>query len=158
MTELKLTREGYERLERELNHLVNVRRREVAEELRRALGVAGDLEDNSELMHVREEQERLERRIAVLRERLRAAEVADSAPEETGVAALGRRVVLEDLDAGEREEYVLVGPTEASLSERRLSVASPVGQAIVGRRPGETVEVEAPRGRVRFKLVDVVAA
>jgi transcription elongation factor GreA len=153
--EVEITPAGYERLTAYLQELETVGRRQVAEEIQRASELAaGDIADNVELLQAREEQARLEQRIQDLRERLRRARVVTT-PEGGKSVALGRRVVLEDLGTGEQEEFLLVGPLEGNVLEGRMSVASPVGKAISGRQQGETVEVQAPLGTVRYRIAAV---
>ena len=156
MEETAITREGYERLDAMLRHLTTVGRRQVAERLSSAAGIAANKIDDPDYLSAREDQELLERRIAVLEERLRAAEVVD--PQlGNGRVDIGERVRLRNLESGERLEVQLVGPVEADASAGRISVVSPLGRAIVGGRRGQITEVDAPRGRLRFKILAVEA-
>jgi transcription elongation factor GreA len=109
-----------------------------------------------ELLQAREDHARLEQRIRDLQERLGRARVITT-PAAGKTVALGRRVVLEELETGEQEEFLLVGPLEGNLLEGRMSVASPVGQAITGARQGENVDVHAPRGTMRYRIIAVRA-
>jgi transcription elongation factor GreA len=156
MQETAMTRIGYERLEAELARLRTVGRREVAGRLRSAAGSGNNLAENADYLDAREDQARLELRIAVLDERLRSARVVD--PQlGNGRVDIGERVRLRDLDSGERLEVELVGPLEGDASMGRISVASPLGRAIVGGRRGQIAEVDAPRGRLLFKILAVEA-
>lgn len=114
---------------------------------------AGDLTENADYLDAVGAQEQLERRIAVLEQQLRDAHVVEQAESPPGRASLGRHVVLEDLDSGERERYRLVGSPEADLAEGTLSIESPVGRAIVDRSTGETVLVQAPHRQRRLKIL-----
>jgi transcription elongation factor GreA len=151
--ELLVTPEGYEQLREELELLTGVRRREVTERLHAARG-DGALGDNPELVEALEEQERLERRVAVLEAQLALAVQVDAAPSD-GLAAVGTRVIVRDVDGGDELVLDLVGAIEADAVRGRFTVASPVGRAIVGRGEGELVDVDAPGGRRRLEIVTV---
>jgi transcription elongation factor GreA len=152
-----LTPEGYERLKEEIGYLTVTKRREVAERIKHAREF-GDISENSEYDDAKNEQMMLEQRIAVLEERLANARMIDASEVDAGVVGLGSRVRLRDLDANETVEYTMVGSAEANPAEHRLSNESPVGKAIMGRKKGETVEVAAPRGSIKYKILDVKAA
>ena len=100
----------------------------------------------------------LEQRIATLEERLASARVVTKKEIPTGVVAVGTKVRLRDVDARETIEYHIVGSAEANPAEYKLSNESPVGKAIMGHKKGETVEVAAPRGSLKFKIMDIKAA
>ena len=157
MKEVLLTAEGYEKLKEEIEHLSNEKRREVAERIKQAREF-GDISENSEYDDAKNEQAMLEHRIAQLEERLASARVIETDEVATDVVAIGTRVRLKDIDANETVEYFIVGSAEANPAERKLSNESPVGKAIIGRKKGETVEVAAPRGSLKFKILDIKAA
>ena len=157
MKETVLTRDGFEKLKEEIEYLSTEKRREVAERIKQAREF-GDIAENSEYDDAKNEQMMLEHRIAQLEERLRGARVVDVAELEKGVVGVGTTVRLKDLDANETAEYQIVGSAEANPAQRKLSNESPVGRAIIGRKKGETVEVAAPRGSLKYKIVDVNAA
>ena len=100
----------------------------------------------------------LEHRIATLEERLRAARVIDESEITADVVSIGATVRLRDVGANKTFEYQIVGSAEANPAENKLSNESPVGKAIIGRKKGETVEVAAPRGALKFKILDIKAA
>jgi transcription elongation factor GreA len=155
MDETVITRQGLERLSEELEHLTTAGRQDVAELLRQA-ATGGANRESADYLYAREEQAQLERRIALLEERLRAARVVE--PQlGNGRVDVGERVRLRDLESGKRLEVELVGPLEADLSAGRISVVSPLGRAILGRRRGEVADVEAPVGRRRVKVLAVEA-
>jgi transcription elongation factor GreA len=155
MSESAITREGLERLNRELERLVTGGRRKIAERLQNATSEANPAE-NGDYLDVREEQAMLERRIAVLQERLRRVRVVD--PQlGNGRIDMGERVRLRELSSGERLELELVGPLECDPTAGRISVASPVGAAILGLRRGQIADVDAPRGMLRYKVLAVEA-
>ena len=155
--EVLLTREGYQKLKDEIEYLSNEKRREVAERIRHAREF-GDIAENSEYDDAKNEQAMLEHRIAQLEERLASARVIDTDEVSSDVVGIGTRVALKDIDANETIEYFIVGSAEANPSEYKLSNESPVGKAIMGRKKGETVEVAAPRGSLKFKILGIKAA
>jgi transcription elongation factor GreA len=155
--EVILTREGYERLKDEIELLSTSKRREIAERIKTAREF-GDIAENAEYDDAKNEQMMLEHRIAQLEERLRAARVIEKNEIKADAVSIGSRVKLKDIDAGETVEYYIVGSAEANPGEHKLSNESPVGKAIIGRKKGETVEVTAPRGSLKFKILDIKAA
>ena len=157
MKEVILTREGYERLKQEIEHLSTTKRREIADRIRVAREF-GDINENAEYDDAKNEQAMLEHRISQLEERLRAARVIEEGDITSDVVSIGSRVRLRDIDAGETVEYHIVGSAEANPAEHRLSNESPVGKAIIGRKKGEIVEVAAPRGSLKYKILDIKAA
>jgi transcription elongation factor GreA len=152
-----LTPEGLERLKEEVAYLTGEKRREVAERIKHAREF-GDISENSEYDDAKNEQAMLEQKIAQLEERLTRARLIEKEDVPKGVVAIGTRVRLKDMDANETVEYEIVGSAEANPAERKLSNESPVGKAIIGRKKGETVEVAAPRGSLKYKIMDVKAA
>jgi len=155
--EIILTPEGHTRLRDEIEHLSTVKRREVAERIKQAREF-GDIAENSEYDDAKNEQAMLEHRIATLEERLKAARVIEKGEVTTDVVSVGTIVRLRDVDAKEKIEYTIVGSAEANPAEYKLSNESPVGRAIIGRKKGETVEVSAPRGALKYKIMDIKAA
>lgn len=149
-----MTPEGYDRLREELAVLCTERREEVAEWLREAREDGGDPSENADLAHALQEHDRLERRIGQLEVILSTARVV--APSGDGTAGTGTLVEVRR-DDGQRAHYELVGASEADASNGRISIASPVGQALAGRAPGAVVTVQTPRGVKRLELVAVQA-
>ena len=149
-----LTPEGLQKLERELEYLRTVKRREVAARIKQALEF-GDISENSEYDDAKNEQAFVEGRIAALERMLRNARVVSREETRDGVVSLGSRVRVRDLDTGEEVEYVVVGSAEADPTAFKISNASPVGSALMGRAAGETVEVRTPGGRVRYEILSV---
>ncbi len=157
MKEIILTPEGHEKLKEEIEHLSTIKRREVAERIKQAREF-GDIAENSEYDDAKNEQAMLEHRIATLEDRLKSSRVVNRKEIPTGVVAVGTKVKLRDVDAKETIEYHIVGSAEANPAEQKLSNESPVGKAIIGKKKGETVEVSAPRGALKFKIMDIKAA
>jgi transcription elongation factor GreA len=155
--EIILTSEGHKKLTEEIEHLSTIKRREVAERIKQAREF-GDIAENAEYDDAKNEQAMLEHRIATLEDRLKSARVVSKKEIPTGVVAVGTKVKLRDVDAKETIEYRIVGSAEANPAEHKLSNESPVGKAIIGKKKGETVEVAAPRGSLKFKIMDIKAA
>jgi len=155
--EVILTPEGYEKLKQEIEYLSNEKRREVADRIRQAREF-GDIAENSEYDDAKNEQALLEHRIAMLEERLVAARVINKREIAKDVVSVGSKVRLRDVEANKTFEYHIVGSAEANPGENRLSNESPVGKAILGKKKGEVVEVAAPRGSLKFKILEIKAA
>ena len=157
MKEVILTPEGYKKLKDEIDHLSNDKRREVADRIRIARQF-GDIAENSEYDDAKNEQALLEHRIALLEERMSNARVISKKEVSKDVVSIGSHVKLRDVSAKETVEYHIVGSAEANPAEHKLSNESPVGKAIIGKKKGETVEVTAPRGSMKFKILEIKAA
>ena len=157
MKEVILTSEGFVKLKEEIELLSTVKRREVAERIKHAREF-GDITENSEYDDAKNEQAMLEHRIAMLEDRLASARVIEAGDIRSDIVGIGTRVRLKDMDANETIEYTIVGSAEANPAEHRLSNESPVGKAILGKKKGEVVEVTAPRGSLKFKIMDIKAA
>jgi transcription elongation factor GreA len=157
LKEVILTPEGYKNLQEEIEYLSNEKRREVADRIRIAREF-GDIAENAEYDDAKNEQAHLEARIATLEERLKNARVITKKEIKSGEVSIGTKVRLRDVKANKTVEYHIVGSAEANPAENKLSNESPVGKAIMGRKKGETVEVAAPRGTLKFKIMDIKAA
>jgi transcription elongation factor GreA len=157
MKEVILTPEGYEKLKGEIEYLSNDKRREIADRIRVAREF-GDIAENAEYDAAKNEQAHLEARIALLEDRLANARVVTKKEIKSGEVSIGTKVRLRDIAANQTVEYHIVGSAEADPSENKLSNESPVGKAIMGKKKGETVEVAAPRGALKYKILDIKAA
>lgn len=153
--EVVMTYAGLRAVEEELENLKTVKRKEVAEKIKVARGY-GDLSENSEYDEAKNEQAKLYGRIAEVENILAHAVIIDDASEEnSGRIGLGCVVTVLDLDVDETETYTIVGSQEANPMEGCISDDSPFGRAMVGKTEGDTVEVEAPVGMLKFKIVSV---
>ena len=157
MKEVILTPEGYEKLKHEVDLLRGDKRREVAERIRVAREF-GDIAENAEYDDAKNEQAMLEHKIAQLEDRLLTARVITKKEISKDTVSIGSRVRLRDVAAKQTIEYHIVGSAEANPAENKLSNESPVGKAIMGHKKGETVEVTAPRGSLKFKILEIKAA
>ncbi len=154
MHEMVITTEGFERLCQELERLKGDERRRIADRLRQAMTREANLAQNMEYSDARDQKLQLERRIGLLRERLRSARIVAPCLG-NGRVDLGERVRVREVVSGHSLELELVGQLEGDLAAGRVSVASPLGQALVGLRKGEIAKVEAPRGRFAFEVLAV---
>ena len=154
MERIPITKNGYEKLKRELTHLKSVDRPQNIKAIEEARA-HGDLSENAEFDAAKERQAFIENRISELGYKLGNADVIepDNLPKDRAVFGCG--VVLENVDTGENVEYQLVGPDESSIEEGRISVKSPLGLAIVGREVGDEVSVQAPAGKRTYELVEI---
>ena len=157
MKEVILTPEGFKKLQKEIDHLRGEKRREVAERIRVAREF-GDIAENAEYDDAKNEQAMLEHKIAQLEERLLSARVITKKEISKDTVSVGSKVRIRDVAAKQTFEYHIVGSAEANPAENKLSNESPVGKAIMGRKKGEVVEVAAPRGKMKFKIIDIKAA
>ena len=143
-----LTPEGLEKLKEEIEFLQTEKRREVAERIKEAREF-GDISENSEYDEAKNEQARLEARIAELEEKLRAASVVDASELGADVVRVGTKVHVKDQDSGKSLQYVIVGTTEADPAANRLSHESPVGKALINHKRNDVVTVHLPNGKTR---------
>lgn len=149
----QITPEGLAALREEIAQLEGEGRAEIAERIKAAREL-GDLKENAEYHIAKDDQAHLETKIKRLTERLRAARVVEGT-EDPDVVGFGSTVAVVDESSGRELEFTLVGPTEADLKSGRLSSESPVAQALVGARAGETVSAETPGGDRRYKVTKV---
>lgn len=147
-----MTYEGLKKLENELHELKVVRRKEVAEKIKEARE-QGDLSENAEYDAAKDEQRDIEARIEEIEKILKYAEVVDEG--EAGTVNLGSTVLVYDCEFEEEVEFKLVGSTEAKSLENKISNESPLGKAMIGKKAGDVVTVEAPGGELRYEIRSV---
>ena len=152
--EVILTQEGYNKLEEQLNYLKTEKRTEIAESIKTARGF-GDLSENSEYDEAKTAQRENEEEIAELEQKIRNAKIIDEAEIDTKTVQIGNLVKLLDIEFNEEVEYTIVGSTEVNLAENKVSNVSPIGKALLGRKKGETVDVDAPAGVVQYKILAI---
>jgi transcription elongation factor GreA len=157
LKEVILTADGYKKLQQEIDVLRNEKRREVAERIRVAREF-GDIAENAEYDDAKNEQAMLEHKIAQLEERILSARVITKKEISKDSVSVGAHVRLRDMQANKTFEYHIVGSAEANPAENKLSNESPVGKAIIGHKKGDVVEVTAPRGSLKFKILEIKAA
>jgi transcription elongation factor GreA len=152
--EVLLTQEGHDNLEKELEYLRTEKRSEIAERIKVALGF-GDLSENSEYDEAKTAQAENETKIAELENKLRYAKIIDESEIDTKTVQAGNTVSLHDIEFDEDVEYTIVGSTEVNLDENKISNESPLGKSLLGRKKGETVDVEAPGGVIKYKILSI---
>lgn len=150
-----LTASGLRRLEEELEQLRGPRRKEIAERIRMAKEF-GDLSENAEYDDAKNEQAFVEGRILQIDQIIRSARVIDSSAASGDVVSVGATVRLKDLATGGETRYTIVGSPEADPLLDLISNESPVGQALIGRKKGETVKVQVPAGEIRYKILEIL--
>ena len=149
-----LTQAGLKKYEDELETLKSVKRREVAERIKVAIGY-GDISENSEYEDAKNEQAFIEGRIITLEKMLRNARIINNDEIGIDVVSVGCIVVVEDLEYGDQTEYSIVGTAEADPFENKISNESPLGKAMLGKDKGTIVEVNVPAGNIQYKIVDI---
>jgi transcription elongation factor GreA len=152
--EVLLTGNGIKKLEDELHTLKSVKRRDVAERIRTAIGF-GDISENSEYEDAKNEQAFIEGRIITLEKMLRHARVIDTSQSPGDTVGVGVTVLLKDLEYGDEIEYTIVGSAEADPTANKISNESPVGRAILGQKAGSVVEVKVPAGALKYEILGV---
>ena len=150
-----LTREGFKRLDDELEHLRTVKRPEVSERIRRSKDMT-NVDDNAEYDEAKSEQGFIEGRIAELESKLGNAQVIDPKllQDSGGRCVFGATVDVEDGE-GQASTWQIVGEDEADIKQGRISVSSPIARALIGKEAGESVEVQTPGGVKRYEILDV---
>ena len=152
--EIVLTKEGLEKLERELDDLKSVHRREVNDRIRQAKEF-GDLSENAEYEDAKQEQAFIEGRILKLESMIRNARLIDDLEYAADEVHLGSTVKVKDLKTSSAHEFSIVGSAEADPVNARVSNESPLGRALIGHKKGETVDVSTPRGVVKYKIESI---
>ena len=154
MEDIYLTRDGYEKLIKELDLLKKVKRRKLS----KAIGDArahGDISENAEYDAAKEAQGLNEKRIAELEQKLAHGRIIDYENISKDEVLIGAKVTLKDLDSKEVLEYMLVSETEADYAEGKISVTSPVGAALLNRKEKEVVEIKVPAGVLKYEILKI---
>jgi transcription elongation factor GreA len=151
---IPMTREGYEKLKGDLDRMQNQEMIEVAKRIAAARAL-GDLSENAEYHAAREDQGMLQARIDALKDKLSRAYFIDRNHLPTDSVVFGAAVKVKDLDLGDEEVFVLVGPGEEDYNNNKILTTSPIGQGLLGKKKGEVAEIKVPMGTVRFEVVDI---
>ena len=152
--EVLLTQEGYDNLEKELEYLKTEKRAEISERIRVALGF-GDLSENSEYDEAKNAQASNEIKITELENKLRYARIIDESEIDNKIVQVGNKVKILDIEYNEEIEYTIVGSTEVDLAQNRISNESPIGKALLGAKKNQVVEVNAPAGIIKYKVLAI---
>ncbi|MBW2058571.1 MAG: transcription elongation factor GreA [Deltaproteobacteria bacterium] len=156
MVRVPITRQGYNELLKELEHMKSVERTRIMREIEAARG-HGDLSENAEYHAAKEKQGHVEAKIRDLENKLAESDIVDVSGLPGDKAVFGSFVSLENLETGERVRYQLVGPYEADIKKKKISVTSPIGRALMGKEPGDVAMVQAPGGLKEYEVISVGA-
>ena len=151
---IPITREGYEKLKADLDRMQHAEMIEVTIRIAAARAL-GDLSENAEYHAAREDQGMLQARIDALKDKLSRAYFVDRNNLPSDTVAFGSRVKVKDLGLGEEETFELVGPGEEDYNNNKILTTSPIGQGLMGKKQGDTVEIEVPMGKLRFEIIEI---
>lgn len=155
MEKIPFTKEGYKTLKKELAHLKTVERPNNIKAIEEAKA-HGDLSENAEFAAAKERQSFIAGRIEELNYKLGNAEIisTENLPKEKVI--FGSRVLLENIDTGEEVTYQLVGPEESNIEKGKISINSPLGKSIIGKKPGVEISIQVPVGKRSYELIDII--
>ena len=154
MERIPMTRAGYDKLKADLDHLEH-NEKPILQERVALARAEGDLSENAEYHGTRESLGMLEARINLLRDKLSRAVLMDASQFSTDQVSFGSTVVVKDLDLGDDEEFTLVGAGEEDYDKGRILTTSPLAQGLMGKKVGDQVEIQVPRGMLRFEIVTI---
>ena len=152
--EVLMTYEGLKKLEEELEYLKTIKRKEISERIKVALGY-GDLSENSEYDEAKNAQAANEAKIAELENKIRYAKIIDESEIDTKTVQVGNTVKILDMEFNEELTYTIVGSTEVDLSQNKISNESPIGKALIGAKKNQVVEAQAPAGTIQYKILSI---
>ena len=152
--EVLLTQEGYNNLEKELEELKTVKRYEISERIKVALGF-GDLSENSEYDEAKNAQAANETKIAELEQKLRFARIIEESEVDTESVQVGNIVRVLDMEFKEEDEYTIVGTTEVDLSLNKISNESPIAIGLLGKKVGDISQIDTPDGVIKLKILEI---
>ena len=152
--DILMTQEGFDGLKQELDELKTVKRKDISEKIRVARGF-GDLSENSEYDEAKNEQAIVEARINLLEEQLKNVKIVDKENLSTDVVSVGTTVRILDMDFDEEMDYRIVSSVESHQSDNTITDESPVGKALLGHKVGDEVEVQAPSGSFKMKVLAI---
>ena len=151
---IPMTREGYNKIRGEVEHLENVEMPKITEKIA-AARAEGDLKENAEYHGQREAQGLLQAKINLLRDKLARASIVDPSKLPKGEVVFGATVIVKDLDYGDEEEFTLVGAGEEDYDSGKILITSPIGQGLLGKKVGEVAEIEVPKGMLKLEVVGI---
>lgn len=155
MDRIPLTQQGFDALKKELENLKKIERPQNIKAIEEARA-HGDLSENAEYAAAKDRQGFIEGRISNLEYKLANVDViaTDKLPKDRAV--FGSKVVLENIETGEDVVYQLVGPDESDIENGRISISSPLGKALIGRKPGDELSLQVPGGKRSYELVEIL--
>lgn len=149
-----LTREGYEKLEKDLDYYISVRRNEISEQIAIARGF-GDLSENAEYDEAKNEQSRIEAKIVEMQNILANCTVVGDDEVSTEVIGVGNTVIIDNLTMKMKQTLTIVGANETDPKQFKISSDSPIGAALLGKKVGQTISVEVPAGIIKLKVLEI---
>jgi transcription elongation factor GreA len=152
-----MTKEGHEKLKKELDHLIKVERPKNIRDIEEARG-HGDLSENAEYHAAKERQGLIDAKKRELEHKLAHAQIIDVSKLSNEKVVFGSRVTLADTESGDTKTYILVGAEEADLKRGRISVQSPVGKALIGHKAGDLVTIKTPAKTVEYEIQEIEIA
>ncbi len=155
MDQIPITIEGFASLKEELTRLKTIERPEVIKAIETARA-HGDLSENAEYDAAKDKQAFIEGRIGELGYKIASAKVIDPDAVPKDCVRFASRVLLENLDSEEEVEYMIVGQEESDIKKGRISVSSPLGTALLGKKPGDEVVIQAPGGKRNYEIIDIL--
>ena len=155
MEQIPFTKEGYDSLKKELERLKTVERPENIKAIEKARA-HGDLSENAEYHAAKEKQSFLEGRIGEISYKISNAKIIDPATLAKDVVRFASKVRIENLDSEEETEYMIVGPEEADIKKGKISVSSPLGKALLGKKPGDEAVLQAPGGKRVYEIIEIM--
>ena len=156
MSSVPFTRQGYEKMKKELERLKTVDRPQNIKAIEEARA-HGDLSENAEFEAAKDRQGFIESKLSKLAYKLSRVDIIDSSRLPKDRAVFASYVVLENIDTGENVKYQLVGPDESDIEEGRISVTSPLGKEILGRKPGDEITLVVPGGKRSYELIEILS-
>lgn len=154
MNRIPITVEGFQKLKDELDRLIKIERPAVIQAIAEARA-HGDLSENAEYHAAKEKQGFIEARIKELQMKIALAEVIDPKKVNQSSVAFGAKVRVVDIEADEEYEFILVGPEEADIKQKKISISSPVGKALLGKKVGDIAVVKAPARTIEYEIVEI---
>jgi transcription elongation factor GreA len=151
---IMLTEEGLEKLNAELHELKTVKRKEIAEKISHAVAF-GEIAENAEYRAAKNEQAFIEGRILTLEKVIENCELIDNSKNDHTVVSPGSEIVVEDLKKKEKIEYTLVDYIESDPSSGKISIASPIGKSVLGKKVGDKVKIRVPAGSLHYKILEI---
>lgn len=155
MKKYPVTPDGYQKLKDELDRYLKVERPQNIRAIAEARA-HGDLSENAEYHAAKERQSFIEGRIQELQTKIALAEVIDPSKISQSRVAFGAKVKVLDIEADEEYEFILVGPDEANIKERKISITSPVGKALIGKEVGDSAVVKAPARTIEYEVLEII--
>lgn len=151
---IPMSRAGYDKIKAEMTHMESVEMPKIAQRIASARS-EGDLSENAEYHGARETQAMMQAKINLLRDKLSRSRIVDTATLPKDEVVFGSTVVVKDLDFGDNEEFTLVGAGDEDYDNGKIQITSPLAQGLVGHKVGDKVEIQVPRGKMKFEILEI---